>query len=168
MNARVFGHAGLRLALGALAVAIIVTGWTLVNALRVEAVTDLQAASLASLQGVAHGPAARLHADISAIVENDPFSPDRSAPAARYRMPGDPDPNERPAALPDKPVLLGTGVATDNRSFATVQLGAAGPTLVHVGDKIGLWVVKAIERGKIVLVTAGGARVEVSVPKPGT
>ena len=64
--------------------------------------------------------------------------------------------------------MLGTGVATDNRNFATVQLGAAGPSLVHVGDKIGLWVVKAIERGKIGLVTAGGARIDVTVPKPGT
>ncbi len=33
------------------------------------------------------------------------------------------------------------------------------PTLVHVGDKIGEWVVKAIERGKVTLVNAsGGAR----------
>jgi hypothetical protein len=166
MNARVFRHTGLRLALGALAVAIIVTAWTLTNALRVEAIPEVQPASIASLQGAARGPV-RVRADISAIVENDPFSPDRSAPEGAYRMPGEPDPNEKPAALPEKPVLLGTGVATDNRNFATVQLGAAGPTLVHVGDKIGLWVVKSIERGKIVLVTAGGARVEVSVPKPG-
>jgi hypothetical protein len=166
MNARVFRHTGVRLALSALAVAIIVTAWTLTNALRVEAIPEVQPASIASLQGAARG-LVRVRADISAIVENDPFSPDRSAPEGAYRMPGEPDPNEKPAAVPEKPVLLGTGVATDNRNFATVQLGAAGPTLVHVGDKIGLWVVKSIERGKIVLVTAGGARVEVSVPKPG-
>jgi hypothetical protein len=157
----------MRAAFFGLAVAIIVTVWTLVNALRVEAIPELSPASVASLQGAARGPA-RTRADIGAIVENDLFSPDRSAPAAAYRMPGEPDPNDKPAALPEKPMLLGTGVATDNRSFATVQLGAAGPTLVHVGDKIGLWVVKAIERGKIVLMTAGGTRVDVSVPKPGT
>jgi len=167
MNARVLRHTGLRFALGVFAIAIIVTAWTLMSALRVEAIPEVSPANIASLQGAARGPA-RGRTDISAIVENDPFSPDRSAPEGAYRMPGEPDPNEKPAALPEKPVLLGTGVATDHRNFATVQLGAAGPTLVHVGDKIGLWVVKAIERGKIVLVTAGGARVEISVPKPGT
>ena len=67
-----------------------------------------------------------------------------------------------------KPIVLGTAVATDGRSFATVQLGDGRPTLVHVGDKIGEWVVKAIERGKIVLVSSSGSRVDVTVPKPGT
>jgi hypothetical protein len=164
---RLTQYAGMRVALVALAVAIGVTVWTFVSAFRVDAVPDAPAASVASLQGIAHGPA-RPRADISTVVDNDLFSADRSAPAAPYRMPGEPDPNEKPAALPEKPLLLGTGVATDNRNFATVQLGAAGPTLVHVGDKIGLWVVKSIERGKIVLVTTGGAKVDVSVPKPGT
>ena len=168
MNARALSrHPGMRVASGALAVAVIVTVWTLVNALRVEAIPDVPPASLASLQGVAHG-ATRARADIAAVVENDLFSADRSAPAAPYRMPGEPDPNDKPAGLPEKPVLLGTGVATDNHNFATVQLGGDRPTLVRVGDKIGQWVVKAIERGKIVLVTTGGARVDVSVPKPGT
>ena len=55
-----------------------------------------------------------------------------------------------------KPIVLGTAVATDGRSFATVQLGDGRPTLVHVGGKIGEWVVKAIERGKIVLVSSSG------------
>jgi hypothetical protein len=164
---RLTQYAGMRVALVALAAAIGVTAWTLVNAVRVEAIPDASSTSVASLQGIAPGTA-RPRAEISTVVDNDLFSADRSAPAEPYRMPGEADPNEKPAALPEKPLLLGTGVATDNRNFATVQLGAAGPTLVHVGDKIGLWVVKSIERGKIVLVTTGGAKVDVSVPKPGT
>jgi len=168
MTARALLHySGMRVALGALAVAIVVTAWTLVDALRVEAIPELPSASVASLQGGAHAPQKRARADIATIVDNDLFSPDRSAPAAPYRMPGEPDPNDKPAAMPEKPVLLGTGVATDHHNFATVQLGGDRPTLVHVGDKIGPWVVKAIERGKIVLTTAGGTRVDVSVPKPG-
>jgi hypothetical protein len=59
-------------------------------------------------------------------------------------------------------------VASDGRSFATVQLGNDRPTLVHVGDKIGEWAVKAILRGKVTLVSAAGSRVDVTVPKPGT
>lgn len=167
MNLRAWSrHSGMRVALGALAVAVIVTVWTLANALRVEAIPDAPPTTVASLQGVAGG-SARGRADIANVVENDPFSADRSAPDAPYRMPGEADP-EKPTALPEKPLLLGTVVASDNHNFATVQLGMDRPTLVHVGDKIGGWVVRSIERSKIVLVTATGARVDVSVPKPGT
>jgi hypothetical protein len=167
MSARTLArHAGFRVALVGLAAAIGVTVWTIVQALRVESIPDAPPTSVASLQGISHGQK-RPRTDISSVVDNDVFSADRSAPAAPYRMPGDPDPSARPA-LPEKPLLLGTGVATDNRNFATVQLGASGPTLVHVGDKIGLWMVKAIERGKIVLVTTSGDKVDISVPKPGT
>jgi hypothetical protein len=41
------------------------------------------------------------------------------------------------------------------------------PTLVRVGDKIGEWVVRSIERGKIVLVSTGGVRAEVAVNPSG-
>ena len=81
---------------------------------------------------------------------------------------GESDGKEKPTVEPMKPIVLGTAVATDGRSFATLQLGDASPTLVHVGDKIGEWVVKAIERGKIVLVSTSGTRADLTVPKPGT
>ena len=167
MSVRALGKdRGFRLAFGALVVAVNVTGWTVVTALRVEAIPQVPPATMASLQGVSHGPA-RGRTDISAVVDNDLFSPDRSAPDAPYRMPGESDPSDKPVAMPEKPVLLGTGIATDKHNFATVQLGADRPTLVHVGDKIGQWSVRAIERNKIVLVTADGARAEVTVPKTG-
>jgi hypothetical protein len=159
-------HTGMRMALGALAVAVIVTVWTLVNALRVDAIPDAPPTTVASLQGGA-GAKVRGRGDIQNVVDNDVFSADRSAPAAPYRMPGEPDP-EKPTAMPEKPVLLGTVVASDNHNFATVTLRGDRPTLVHVGDKIGEWTVKAIERNKIVLVTASGARTELAVSKPGT
>ncbi len=168
MSARGFtSHTGLRAATGVLAVSVIVTTWTLVNALRAEAIPEVPPSSFASLQGITHGQK-RARADIATVVENDLFSADRSAPDTPYRMPGDPDPNEKAVALPEKPLLLGTGVATDHRNFATVQLGADRPTLVRVGDKIGLWVVRSIERNKITLVTATGAKVDIGVPRPGT
>jgi hypothetical protein len=165
MSARLSKHQGLRAAIGLLAVSVLTLAWTLVNALRVEAIPDAPPATVASLQGTHTQKRART--DIANIVENDLFSADRSAPDVAYRMPGDPDPNEKPAAMPEKPVLLGTGIATDHRNFATVQLGGDRPTLVRVGDKIGQWVVRAIERGKITLVTATGAKVDISVPRPG-
>ena len=88
-------------------------------------------------------------------------------PIAPYRMPGEHAPDDKPVIEPMKPIVLGTVVATDGRSFATVQLGNDRPTLVHVGDKIGEWAVKAIVRGKVTLVSSNGARVDVTVPKPG-
>jgi hypothetical protein len=161
-------HPGVRGATALLAVSVLVTIWTLVNALRVEAIPDVPAANVASLQGITHGQK-RARTDIANVVENDLFSADRSAPDMPYRMPGDPDPNEKAVALPEKPVLLGTGTATDHHNFATVQLGGDRPTLVRVGDKIGQWVVRAIERGKITLVTATGAKVDITnPPRPGT
>jgi hypothetical protein len=83
-------------------------------------------------------------------------------------MPGETRPEDKPVAEPMKPIVVGTVVATDGRSFALMQLGNERPTLVHVGDKIGEWSVKAIARGKVTLVgQATGARVDVTVPKPG-
>jgi hypothetical protein len=157
----------MRVAVGALAVAVATNGWVLVRALRVPPIPVTPITTVASLETSARG-AKRPPTDVAATVEDDLFSPDRSAPSAPYRMPGETDVSDKPAVEPMKPIVLGTAVATDGRSFATVQLGDGRPTLVHVGGKIGEWVVKAIERGKIVLVSSSGSRVDITVPKPGT
>lgn len=155
---------GSRVALGAFAVAVIVTGWTLVHALRADALPTPPRTTLASLETITRRMP-REPADIQAAVEGDVFATDRSAPSTPYRMPGDKDP-DAPAPEPMKPAVLGTAVATDGRSFATVALGDGRATLVHVGDKIGDWTVKAIARGKVTLVSTGGIRTDITVPKP--
>jgi hypothetical protein len=157
---------GARIALGVLVLAIGVTGWTVAQALRTDALPDVPPTTLASLESIKRGPASP-QTDVQSAVESDLFAADRSAPAAPYRMPGEHAPDDKPVIEPMKPIVLGTVVATDGRSFATVQLGDARPTLVHVGDKIGEWAVKAIVRGKVTLVSTGGARIDVTVPKPG-
>jgi len=155
-----------RIALAVLLVSIVVTGWSVSQALRVEALPDVPPTTLASLESIKTTSAAPAM-DVQAAVENDLFSADRTAPAAPYRMPGEHAPEDKPVVEPMKPIVLGTVVATDGRSFATVQLGDARPTLVHVGDKIGEWAVKAIVRGKVTLVGTSGTRIDVTVPKPG-
>src|SRR5207248_3167837 len=147
-------------------VAIVVTARSIANAVRTEALPNVPPTTLASLESIKRASVAP-PTDIDAAVDNDLFSADRSAPAAPYRMPGEHAPDDKPVVEPMKPIVLGTVVATDGRSFATVQLGDARPTLVHVGDKIGEWAVKAIVRGKVTLVSSGGARIDVTVPKPG-
>jgi hypothetical protein len=155
----------MRASISVLAAAVAVLGWSAVSAVRVDPLPDTPPPRMANL-GTGRG--VRPPTDVQSAVENDVFSPDRSAPSAPYRMPGENAPSDKPLVEPAKPTVLGTAVATDGRSFATVQLAGQPPTLVHVGDKIGEWMVRAIERGKVVLVSSAGTRADVTVTKPGT
>lgn len=166
MSAReLFRAPAMRIAGVVLTASAIALVWSVATALRVDPLPDPPPPPVVRLGSTR---ALRPATDVQAAVENDPFSPDRSAPSAPYRMPGESGPSNAPVVEPPKPAVLGTAVATDGRSFATVQLSGQTPTLVHVGDKIGDWVVRAIQRGKVVLVSSAGARADVSVSKPGT
>jgi len=158
---------GARIALGAFGISVIAVGWSLANALRAEPLPTLPPTTVASIETIKRGPIVA-PTDVEAAVDNDVFAVDRSAPDVPYRMPGETRPDEKPVAEPMKPTVVGTVVATDGRSFALMQLGNERPKLVHVGDKIGEWSVKAIERGKVTIVTSvTGARADLIVPKPG-
>lgn len=168
MSARAWMNTpGMRMAIGALVLAIALVSWTLIDALRGQPLPDTPPTTVASLETITNH-STRPPADIMTAVDKDLFASDRSAPDEPYRLPGESDGKDKPAVEPMKPTVLGTAVATDGRSFATLQLGDASPTLVHVGDKIGEWVVKAIERGRIVLVSTSGTRADLTVPKTGT
>ena len=158
---------GVRVSAAVLVVAMGVAVRSIADALRAAPIATVSPTTIASLDRLRRTPPPP-PADIQAAVENDLFAADRTAPSAPYRMPGDRDQVEAPSVEPPKPQVLGTAVATDGRSFATMQLGDASPVLVRVGDKIGDWTVKAIGRGKVTLAAAGGARADLSVLKPGT
>jgi hypothetical protein len=159
-------YPSMRAALAALALALGIGAWTVVRAVHLEAVPELPPptlASSASLATVVAPPAA----DIPGAIEKDPFSPDRTAPETPYRLPGEPDPKavETTVEAP-QPVVLGTAVSGDGRSFAVMRLGDASPTSLHVGDKIGPYTVKSIERGRVVFTTLAGKRLDVLALKP--
>lgn len=156
----------LRAALIVLGGALTVLAWTIVRAFHAEPLPRLSATAVASLETISRGTT-RQPADIQTAVENDVFASDRSAPGSPYRLPGESERGGERAVEPLKPLVLGTAVATDGRSFATLQLGDASPTLVHVGDKIGEWTVKSIQRGRVVLVSTSGTRADLTVPNPG-
>jgi hypothetical protein len=156
-----------RAGVAAIVVALGVATKTVVGVVRAAPIPDVPPQSSVDVAQLTRGPLPP-PADIQSAVENDLFSPDRSAPSAPYRMPGERDLSDEPVVEPVKPAVLGTAVATDGRNFATMQLGDERPVLVRVGDKIGEWTVKSIGRGKVVLVTAAGARADLTVPKPGT
>jgi hypothetical protein len=167
MNVREFTRTpALQAASTLLVIAALVLVWTMARALRADAIPAPTPASSTSAIPAKRGPA-RAPANIEAAVENDLFSPDRTAPDTPYRMPGESSPDDKPRAEPMKPVVLGTAVADDGRNFATLQLGSESPRLVHAGDRIGEWIVRSIARGKVVLETNDGARAELVVPKPG-
>jgi hypothetical protein len=155
----------MRIALAVLVASVVVLGWTLVRALRPQPIPNAVPMTLVGLDAVKRVPTRQV-ADIQAGVENDLFSPDRSAPDTPYRMPGENNPDDKPRVEPQKPIVLGTAVASDGHNFATVQLGMESPKLVRVGDKIGEWTVRSIVRGKVVLEGAEGNRAELGVPNP--
>jgi hypothetical protein len=148
-----------------LLIAMATVAWTLVHAVRADPLPQSPPSNGVEpiKRSVPPGPA-----DVQAAVESDLFASDRSAPSAPYRLPGEKSPEVKQAAEPPKPVVLGTAVANDGKSFATLQLGDDRPTLVHVGDKIGDWVVKAIDRGKVTIINTSGGRADLVVPKPGS
>ena len=73
------------------------------------------------------------------------------------------DPISRFRVEPFEAVVAGPG-----RSFATCQLGDDRPIIVRVGDKIGEYTVRTIERGRVVFTTANGSRLEVLALRPGS
>ena len=72
-----------------------------------------------------------------------------------------PEPGEVPARparppAPPQPIVLGTALAADGSSFATCQYQSARLLMVRVGDQVGDYVVKTIERGRVVFTTPAG------------
>ena len=152
-------------AIGALAVSAAVALWTLVNAIRIAPVPEIAAPAFASASALA-APGAGAAADVEAAVQSDLFASDRSAPARRYRAPGEESDDAAPKEAPVLPVVLGTAVSDPEHSFATVQLADSRTTIMHVGDKIGQYTVTTIERGRVVFTNAARKKLEITELKP--
>jgi hypothetical protein len=156
----------IRAALAALTIAVVILVWTVVRATRPAPLPRVTPMAIAQLDAGAYR-AARPFVDINAAVDNDVFSPDRTPPSGSYRLPGEAGPDDKAVVEVQRPMVLGTAVATDGRNFATVELGDSGPKLVRVGDRIGDWFVRAIERGKVAFVTSSGVRADLGVATTG-
>jgi len=158
----------MRVALAVCGAALVLAVWTFARALRVDDVPDLPPPTLASAGAIARASAAP-PADIRFAVEHDPFAPERTAPDASYRMPGEPGPKDNaPAPEPENPVVVGTAVSADGQSFAVIERPSSNGRRenVRVGDKIGVFTVKSIERGHVVFMSSAGKRVDVNALKP--
>ncbi len=161
----VTSHATIRIALAGLVVALSLCIWTGARAFQIADIAATPA-SINVVPGALDLPAAPAPVDVAAAVDADPFAPDRTAPAQRYRMPGEAV-AAAPAAEPPKPSVLGTATAGDGSSFATVQFQSSRLLMVRVGDHVGDYIVKSIGRGVVTFATPAGKTFDVLAPKVG-
>jgi hypothetical protein len=146
------GVRSVQIASGALVLAMILAGWTASRAVRIEPTESAPPPTFATNDALARAPIA-VPIDIGAVVEMNVFSPDREAPARRYSLSGyAPSVPVAPAA---RPLVLGTAVASGNRSFAVCRMPDGPSTIVYVGDKVGIYTVKSIERNQVVFAAPG-------------
>jgi len=152
-------------AIAVLAISSVLALWTLVNAIRIAPVPEIAAPAFASSAALA-APGLGAAADVEAAVQGGLFEADRTAPAHRYRAPGEESDEAAPKAAPVLPVVLGTAVSDSAHSFATVQLAESNATIMHVGDKIGEYTIHTIERGRVVFTNAAKKKLEIPELKP--
>ena len=157
----------IRTALVIAIVAFVAFAASLVRAVRITPVQAAENPAAAELARVTTTPPAP-EIDLDAIGANGIFQPDRTAMPYRYRMPGEPSPNDAGAPAPILPVVLGTVLATDGSHFATCQMPGGKPVIVRVGDKLAEYTVVAIDRDKVAFKNATGRLIEITVTRPGT
>jgi hypothetical protein len=156
----------IRTSLVALVITTVLLLTSLVRAIRITPVEAAPAASSAVLLRVSSPPPPP-EIDFDAVGANGIFQPDRTALPYRYRMPGEPGPDNTMAPEAPKPVVLGTVIATDGNHFATVQMPSGKPTSLRVKDQIGEYTVVAIDRDKVAFKNAAGQLIEITTTRPG-
>jgi hypothetical protein len=86
-------------------------------------------------------------------VESDPFQPDRTRPAERYRLPGEEEPPPLPEAPPPPPApefRLGGTVVFEDGGMALIGLGDE-ERLVNVGEAVGGYRLRGVNAREAVL-----------------
>lgn len=154
----VFRDRRLQLAGGALALSLVAVGWSFMSALRIEPTGEAAPPQFNVEAALIDGSGAPT-VEIADVVELNLFAPDRSAPLRRYSLSGyDDAPLSEVAVEVPKPVVLGTAVGSGARSFAMCSLAGAPTVIVRVGDKLGEYTVRSIERGVVEFSSASGER----------
>ena len=98
---------------------------------------------------------------IARAVERDPFS------AARRQ--GAETTANAPATVENEELVrvLGTVVDSAEGSFALCQLGASAAVILRIGQRIGAYELRRIEKGSVVFATPTGGRLELRIQKAG-
>ena len=147
-----------------------VAAWSVLDALEDKPLPDIEQ-SAASGDVERTGRTSRPRANIAAAVDVDPFNPDRKRPDQPYRLPGEPDPTEsggRNQPRSQQLRLIGTIVFIRGGGFVTCQIGNQPPQIVHIGQQIGTYTLKSIERGQATFTGAAGETLQLSIPQTTT
>ena len=150
----------------ALAAALSATfaGWSVLRAIRTDDLpTSADATALGDIHLATRERPPRVN--VAAAVDADPFNPSRQRPAEVYMLPGE---LVVPAPLPraEQVRVLGTVVSTTGAGFAMCQLGSEPPTIVRIGEKIGVYTLKRVARGSATFSGPAGD-VVIAAPQPG-
>ncbi len=168
LSQRMSGERWVQVGGAAIAVAAAVLVWTGRRAWQLEEVAP-RSGAVALSQDALLSVTGESALDVRRAVAADLFTPDRSAPPARYRLPGESAPVAVSAApAPSLPIVLGTAIAGGGMSFATCQFESSRLLMVRVGDRVGPYLVKSIERGRVVFQTPTGERLEILALRPGS
>ena len=157
----------IRTAIAVAAIAFVAFATALVRAIRITPVEAAENPATTELARITTTPPAP-EIDLDAVGANGIFQPDRTAMPYRYRMPGEPAPNDAGAPAPILPVVLGTVLSTDGAHFATCQMPGGKPVVLRVGDKLGEYTLVAVDRDKVAFKNATGKLIEITVTRPGT
>ena len=157
---REFTHSrGLQVAALVLVLSLGLSGWALARAVTITPVSEAAPPVFATSAATAKAPP-RGAFDVSGVVANNAFAPERTPPPRRYRLGGyAPEPARE--APPPQPVVLGTSVDSPTNSFAICRIEAGPASIVRIGDKIGAFTVVSIERNVVVFTSPTGERVAV-------
>ncbi|MEP6766568.1 MAG: hypothetical protein ABJB66_19795 [Gemmatimonadaceae bacterium] len=145
----------MRLAVGALGIALVVAIFTFVRAMQLSEVGMGALPVLPNPAALIAPPQANA-LDVKAVVERDVFAPDRTAPTNSYLLPSEIERDVGPIVTPPPVVVLGIALADSGRSFATAKVGADLPRIVRIGDKIGPYTVRNIEVKRVTFALANG------------
>lgn len=105
--------------------------------------------------------------EVAMVLRADPFHPERHAPATRFRFPGE-GTATGPAVSVAALKLIGVALIEEGRSFALVQAGGDAPRLVRVGENIGGYTLRRVERDRAIFAGPDGKVQEYRVTKAGT
>ncbi len=161
---------GPRLALIALSASVALTGFTLWRAIEIRPVSAERGSNdllrAAEITRRASDPVD----SVLAVIDIDPFHPERRRPRVRFRMPGERvtlvRTARRPTARP-RLALRGTVVLPGGGGLAIVDQGRGATTMVRVGERVGDLTLRSVDREQAVFTTPGGSRIVVRVRKAG-
>lgn len=150
----------MRPAIVVLVAAVALFAWSAARLLRADVLPAAQRGDPFALPTVKLDPSPIVRRETP---DDDLFASDRTPRDARYVLP-----DERVAVAETPaptPIVLGTALATDGRSFVSARMPDGVPRSLRVGDTIGTYTLRSIGRRLVVFSRASGGRVEV---RPGT